>query len=57
MCKKSGFTDIDNHNFARIKIDSYNSLPVEKILAFCNITILIKSVVDKNDNNNYYDIF
>ena len=28
--KKSGITDIINHNFARIRIDSYNYLPIEK---------------------------
>ena len=29
--EKSGITDIINHNFARIRIDSYNSLPIENI--------------------------
>ena len=27
---KSGVTDSINHNFLRIRIDSYNSLPKEK---------------------------
>ena len=27
---KSGITDSINHNLARIRIDSYNSLPIEK---------------------------
>ena len=44
-------------NFARIRIDSYNSLPIEKILAFNNVIILFKSVVNKNKNNYYYNIF
>ena len=30
ISEKSGFTDNINHNFARIRIDSYNSLPNEK---------------------------
>ena len=33
-----------NHNFARITIDSYNSLPIKKMLTFDNVIILIKSV-------------
>ena len=55
--RKNGITDIINHNFARIRIDSYNSLPVEKILSFHNIIILIKSDANKNKNNYYYNIF
>ena len=55
--EKSGITDTINHNIARIRIDSYNSLPIEKTLTFHNITIFIKSVVDKNENNYFYNIF
>ena len=40
--------------FAKIRIDSYNSLPVEKLLTFHNVIILIKSVVNKNKNDYYY---
>ena len=43
-----------NHNFARIRIDLYNFLTIEKTLDFHNIIILTKSVVNKNENNNYY---
>ena len=39
---KSGITDSINHNFAKIRIDLYNSLPTEKILTFHNVIILIK---------------
>ena len=53
---KSGITD-NNHTSARIRIDSYNSLPVEKALTFPNVIILIKSVVNENKNNYYYSIF
>ena len=45
-----------SHNCARIRIDSYNSLPIEKILTFLNVIILIKTVVNKN-KNYYYNIF
>ena len=50
ICKKSGITYRINHNFARIRIDSYNSLPIEKILTFHNVIILIKSVFYENKN-------
>ena len=54
ISEKSGITDSINHNFAEIKIDSYNSIPNEKILTFHNVIILIN--VNKN-KNNYYNIF
>ena len=44
-------------NFGRIRIDSCNSLPIEKMLTFHNVTILIKSVVNENKNNFYDNIF
>ena len=55
--EKSGVTDSINHNFGEIRIDSYNSLPIEKILTFHNVIILVKSVVNKSKNNHYYNIF
>ena len=55
--KKGGITDSVNHNFARTRNDSYDSLPIEKILTFHNVIILIKSVVNKNKNEYYYNIF
>ena len=57
LSEKSGITDSVNHSFGRIRIDSYNSLPIEKILTFHNAIILIKSVVNKNKNEHYYNIF
>ena len=57
ISEKNGITDSFNHNFARIRIYSYNSLPIEKILTFYNVIILIKSVVNKNKSNYYYNIF
>ena len=38
------------------EIDSYNSLPIEKILPFRNVIILIKSVVNENKNEYHYNI-
>ena len=37
-----------------IRIDSFNSLPIEKIMTFHNVVILIKSAVNENKNNCYY---
>ena len=54
---KFDITDSINHNFARIRIDSYNCLPVEKVLTFHNIILLIKSVLNENKNNYYYNVF
>ena len=57
ISEESGVTDSINHTFARIIIDSYNSLPIEKILTFHNVIILIKSNVNKNKNNYYFNTF
>ena len=54
--EKSGITDSTNQNFRNTKIDSYNSLPIEKILTFYNVIILIKSVVKKNKHDYYQNI-
>ena len=55
--EKSDITDSANHNFGEIRIDSYNSLPIEKILTFHNVMILIKSVVNKNKNEYILNTF
>ena len=55
ISEKKGITDSVDHNFARIRIDSYDSLPFKKVLSFHNVIILIKSVVNKNINY-YYNI-
>ena len=44
ICEKNDITDSINHNLARIRIDSYNSLPVEKILTF-HVLILIELLI------------
>ena len=46
-----------NQNFGKIRIDSYNYLPISKILTFHNVIILIMSVVNKNKNKCHYNIF
>ena len=53
---KCGIAHIISHNYAKIKIDSYNFLPLEKTITFHNVIILITSVFDRDKNNNYYKI-
>ena len=43
--EKSGITESINHNFGRIRIDSFDSFLVEKILTFHNVVILINQVL------------
>ena len=47
---KSGITHVVSHNYAKMKPDSYDSLPLEKAMIFCNVLILIKSVFNKGTN-------
>ena len=51
---KRGATCIISHNYVKINIDSYDFLPLEKILTFHVVIMLIKSVFN-NDENNYYN--
>ena len=44
LSQKSEITYAFSHNYARIKIDSYDSLPLEKNF---HVTILIKSSFNK----------
>ena len=54
---KSGITYAISHYYAKIKVDSYNSLPLEKQLIFLNVIILFKSDFNKDKNKYYYNIF
>ena len=54
---KSGEAYIFSHYFAKIEIDSYDSLPIEKRLTLYNVIIHIKSVLNKDENHYYYKIF
>ena len=55
ISKKGVLQIFFNHTFARIRIDSCNSLPIEKIMTFQNVIILNKSAVNEN-KNHYYNI-
>ena len=47
--ERSGIEDSINHILAKTKIDSYNYLPIENILTFHNVILL---VVNKNKNEH-----
>ena len=46
-----------SHNYAKIRIDLYDSLHLEKWFTLHNVIILIKSVLNKNQNHYNYNIF
>ena len=46
-----------SHYYPKIKVDSYGSLPLEKMLTLYNVIIHKKSVLNKDQNNYYYNIF
>ena len=48
---KSGITYIFSYYFAKIKVDSCDSLPTEKRLTLHTVIIHIKSVLTKNKNH------
>ena len=57
VSQKSGITYIFSHYYANIKVDSYDSLHIEKILTLHNVIMLIKSVLNKDQNPYYYNVF
>ena len=54
---KRSITCVFSYYYAKIKVDSYDSLPIEKILTLHNVIILIKLVLNKNKNHCYYNMF
>ena len=44
-------------SFAQFRIDSYDSLPIEKALTFHEVIMFTESVVNKNKNEYYYHTF
>ena len=53
---KSGITFIFPHYFTKIKVNSCDSLPIEKTFTLHNVIILIKSVLNKDRNYYYYEV-
>ena len=50
---KSSITYVFPHNYMKIKIDSDSNLPLEETLTL-HVIILIKSILNKNQNHYYY---
>ena len=48
---------VSSLNYTKMKVYSYDSLLLEKILTLHNVIILIKSVLNKYQNQYYYNIF
>ena len=46
-----------SHYYVKIKVDSYDSLPIEKTLTLLHVIILIESILNKDKNHYYYNIF
>ena len=57
ISQKIGTTYAFSHIYAKIKIDSFNSLHIEKTLTLHNVIMLIKPVFNKEENHYYYNIF
>ena len=57
ISQESSITYVFSHNHAKIKVDSCDSLPLEKTLTLWNVIIFIKSVFNKDKNHYYYNIF
>ena len=57
MGVKSGITYVISHIYAKIKVDSYDSLSLGKTLILNNIVILIELVFNKEKSDYYYNIF
>ena len=57
MGSKSNATYVFSHNYAKIEVDSYDSLPLEEKLTFHVVIKHIKSVSNKEQNHYYYNIF
>ena len=53
ISEQSGIIDNINCNLARIRVDSYTSLPIEKYIDFHTVIILIKSVITEEKHNCY----
>ena len=54
---ESGITYVFLHNYARIKVYSYDFLPLEKILTLHNVIIHMRSVLNKDQNYYYNNTF
>ena len=54
--KTSAITYSFSHYFAKMKVESYDFLPIEKRFTLHNVVIHLKSVLNKDKNHYYYKI-
>ena len=54
---QSGIKKIISHSYTNTKVDSYDSLPLEKTMIFHNVIVIKKSVWNKEKNSYCYNIF
>ena len=54
---KRSIAYVISHNYAKIKVDSYDSLLLEKTVTFHNVIIFIKYFFNEDKNNCNYNIF
>ena len=54
ICLKSSVTYVFSHYYPKIKVDSYDSLPIEKRLTLHNVITANKSVLNKDQFHYYY---
>ena len=57
ISQKIGITYVISQIYTRIKIDSHDFLPPEKISTLHNVITLIKSIFNKGHSHYYYNIF
>ena len=53
---KSGIAYVISPIYAKIKVDPYDSLPLEKTMTFNDVIILTASVFNKDKNNYLHNI-
>ena len=54
---KKGYYICFSHDYAKIKIDLDDDLPLERTLTMYNVVMLVKSVFNRNKNHFCYNIF
>ena len=55
--QEKDITYVSSHNYVKISVYSCDSLPLEKTLTLHNVLILIKSILNKDQNHYYYNTF
>ena len=57
ISQKRGIRYAFSHYYPKIKVDSYDTLPIEKIFTLDNVIMHIKWVLNKDQNHYYYNTF